>query len=70
MRVSQFEAYDMLMGRQEPELGGSPDMVDVVGVNFYPHNQWYWLGGTIPMGHHEYRPLADMLAELSRIRMK
>jgi hypothetical protein len=63
MRVSQFEAYDMLLGQVEPELGGSPDMVDMIGLNFYPHNQWYYLGGTIPMGHHEYRPLADMLIE-------
>jgi hypothetical protein len=64
MRVSQFEAYDMLLGRIEPELGGSADMVDMIGLNFYPHNQWYYLGGTIPMGHHEYRPLADMLVEV------
>ncbi len=65
-RVSQFEAYDMLMGRIEPELGGRPDVIDVVGFNFYPHNQWYFQGGTIPMGHHEYRPLADMLVEAAQ----
>jgi hypothetical protein len=64
-RQSQFEAYDMLMGRRDPELGGRPDFVDVVGLNFYPHNQWYFNGPTIPMGHHEYRPLADMLCEAS-----
>ena len=34
-------------------------------VNFYPHNQWYLEGPTIPMGHHEYRPLADMLVEMA-----
>jgi hypothetical protein len=62
-RLAQFEAYDLLTGRSEPELGGRPDLVDVVGLNFYPHNQWYFNGPTIPMGHHEYRPLADMLAE-------
>lgn len=64
-RQSQFQAYDMLMGRIEPELGGRPDLLDVVGVNFYPHNQWYYHGPTIPMGHHEYRALADMLVEAS-----
>jgi beta-glucosidase/6-phospho-beta-glucosidase/beta-galactosidase len=63
-RLSQFEAYDMLMGRIEPELGGAPDMIDAVGLNFYPHNQWYFSGPTIPMGHHEYRALADMLVEV------
>ena len=63
-RQSQFEAYDMLLGLSEPELGGHPEMVDAVGVNFYPHNQWYFDGPTIPMGHHEYRPMRDMLLEV------
>ena len=53
------------MGLAEPELGGDPSLVDVVGLNFYPHNQWYYEGPTIPMGHHEYRPLADMLVEMA-----
>ncbi len=62
-RLGQFESYDLLTGRAEPELGGQDGFVDVVGMNFYPHNQWYLNGPTIPMGHHEYRPLADMLVE-------
>ena len=60
-----YEAYDWIMGLARPELGGDPSLVDVVGWNFYPHNQWYFQGPTIPMGHHEYRPLADMLIETS-----
>lgn len=60
-----YEAYDWIIGRTEPELGGNPSLVDVVGWNFYPHNQWYWKGPTVPMGHHEYRPLADMLVEMA-----
>lgn len=63
-RQSQFEAYDMLLGLAAPELGGHPGMVDAVGLNFYPHNQWYLDGSTIPMGHHEYRPMRDMLVEV------
>jgi len=59
-----YQAYDWITGRAEPELGGDASLVDVVGWNFYPHNQWYWNGPTIPMGHHEYRPLADMLIEM------
>lgn len=65
-RLGQFEAYDMLTGRMAPELGGRPDYVDVIGLNFYPHNQWYYNGPTIPMGHHEYRALAEMLVEVSQ----
>jgi hypothetical protein len=64
MRQAQFEAYDMLLGRAAPELGGSDDCADVIGVNFYPDNQWYHGGSTIPLGHYDYRPLADMLVEL------
>lgn len=60
---SQFEACDMLLGLVEPELGGRPGLTDAIGLNFYPHNQWYFEGPTIPMGHHEYRALADMLVE-------
>jgi beta-glucosidase/6-phospho-beta-glucosidase/beta-galactosidase len=62
----QFQAYDWITGRAEPELGGREDFVDLIGLNFYPHNQWYLDGPTIPMGHHEYRPLADMLEEVAR----
>src|SRR5215204_6332504 len=39
-RLSQFESLDLLTGRLEPELGGSPDLLDLVGLNFYPDNQW------------------------------
>jgi hypothetical protein len=60
-----YEAYDWIMGLAEPELGGDPSFVDVIGLNYYPHNQWYWKGPTIPMGHHEYRPLSDMLIEMA-----
>jgi hypothetical protein len=62
-RLSQYHAYDMLSGRAAPELGGSPEWLDAVGVNFYSDNQWYLDGGAIPLGHTDYRPLADMLAE-------
>jgi hypothetical protein len=65
-RQLQFQAYDLLLGLREPDLGGGPHAVDAIGLNFYPHNQWYWRKGpTIPMGHHEYRPLADMLREVA-----
>lgn len=59
-----YEAYDWIMGVGKPELGGDPSLIDLIGLNYYPHNQWYCEGPTIPMGHHEYRPLADMLVEM------
>lgn len=63
-RLAQYEAFDMLAGGLSPELGGLPDYLDIVGVNYYPDNQWYLGGSTIPMGHHAYRPLRDMLGEI------
>jgi hypothetical protein len=60
-----YEAYDWIIGLARPELGGDPSLVDIVGWNYYPHNQWYLDGPTIPMGHHEYRPLGDMLVEMA-----
>jgi beta-glucosidase/6-phospho-beta-glucosidase/beta-galactosidase len=62
-RLSQYHSYDLLSGRAAPELGGSPDWLDWVGVNYYSDNQWYLNGSTIPLGRHDYRPLSDMLVE-------
>lgn len=39
-RESQFEASDMLCGRIQPELGGAPRYLDLMGVNYYHSNQW------------------------------
>jgi len=41
-RLSQFQAFDMLAGRLCPELGGGENYLDIIGVNFYRHNQWYY----------------------------
>jgi beta-glucosidase/6-phospho-beta-glucosidase/beta-galactosidase len=34
-----FEAWDILYGRHQPELGGSPEILDIVGVNVYNFSQ-------------------------------
>jgi beta-glucosidase/6-phospho-beta-glucosidase/beta-galactosidase len=65
-RLAQYEAYDMLLGRLSPELGGQPGTIDMLGVNYYSFNQWYYGGGFIPMGHHHYRPFSDMLEEIHK----
>lgn len=60
----QFAAWDMLAGRREPGLGGGPQYLDVIGVNYYCDNQWRHGGSTIPLGHHLYRPFGELLAEV------
>lgn len=62
-RLSQFEAMDMLAGLREPELGGHPGILDIVGVNFYPNNQWVLNSGSVPLGDHSWRPFSDILDE-------
>lgn len=63
-RLAQFDSLDFLTGRQWPGLGGDEKYLDIVGANFYPHNQWYLQGGKILRGDPAYRPLAGMLKEL------
>ncbi len=73
-RQSQFQAWDMISGRLWPELGGQERYLDVVGVNFYPHNQWFYnlkqfrrVRKFIPLGRHHpgYRPFRQMLSEVN-----
>jgi len=68
-RNSQFEAWDLLTGRQEPGLGGREEYLDVVGVNFYAANEWEVPGGKkLPWdaGSDDPRwmPLHHLLAEV------
>lgn len=61
---AQFEAFDMIAGRIVPELGGSEAHLDIIGVNYYPDNQFVRGGATLPMGHMLYRPFRTLLAEV------
>src|SRR4030095_5100979 len=63
-RLAQFEAFDMLVGLCHPELGGDTDVMDVIGLNYYFHNQWHHTNRRkLPLGHPLYRPLSEILAE-------
>jgi beta-glucosidase/6-phospho-beta-glucosidase/beta-galactosidase len=63
-RSSQFEAWDMITGRTQPELGGYEDLIDVIGVNYYIHNQFVWGGQMIVPSDPRYRHVSTMLQEL------
>jgi hypothetical protein len=72
-RLSQFQSWDMLSGRLWPELGGQEKYLDIIGVNFYPHNQWFYnLKGfrrirrftSISRHHPSYRPFRELLGEV------
>lgn len=62
-RLAQFQAWDMIVGRLWPQLGGDPRYLDVLGLNYYPNNQWILNGPTIERGAPLYRPLREILRE-------
>lgn len=64
-RLAQFQAVDMLLGRLAPELGGCHGMVDIIGLNYYPHNQWFHPNSEmIERADPCYRPLSEILGEI------
>lgn len=62
-RLAQFQAWDMLVGRLWPQLGGDERYLDVLGLNHYPNNQWILNGPTVERGHPLHRPFREMLRE-------
>ena len=64
-RLSQYQTLDMLSGRLSPELGGGPEFLDIIGLNYYPHNQWYYPDREmISINDHAYRPFNEILSEI------
>ncbi|MEZ4732724.1 MAG: hypothetical protein R3E79_36940 [Caldilineaceae bacterium] len=57
-RLAQYQAWDMLSGRLWPLLGGDDKYLDVIGVNYYDHNQWIHGGEFIDPGIRSIAPLA------------
>lgn len=62
---AQFDAWDMLCGRTWPQLGGHEKYLDIMGLNYYVHNQWFYPERTmIPPSHPLYRPFRNILQEV------
>ena len=64
---AQYEAWDMLCGRREPELGGAPRYLDLMGANYYQSSQWETGTDTCLWWHladPRRRPLHLMLSDL------
>lgn len=43
-RARQFDAWDMMIGLSDPDLGGHPRYLDIMGFNYYHSNQWEYPG--------------------------
>lgn len=63
-RRAQWQAWDLLCGREWPQLGGDPKYLDIIGVNYYPNNQWVYKGPVLERTDPRYRPFRTMLAEM------
>ncbi|MBV8807408.1 MAG: beta-glucosidase [Acidobacteriaceae bacterium] len=59
---AQFDAWDMLSGRLWADLGGMPEYLDIVGVNYYVHNQWVYGGKFIEASDPRYKPFHQILS--------
>ncbi len=62
---AMFEGWDMIAGRKALHLGGRPDYLDIIGINFYPHNQRLLdPPTTIRRGHPLFRNFRHILTEV------
>ncbi len=62
-RQAQFQSWDMIAGTSWPQLGGRPELLDIVGVNYYHNNQWIHGGPPIDRHHPLSKPFHRVLAE-------
>ena len=65
---NQFQSVDILTGAICPELGGSPNLVDMLGFNYYYNNQWIvGIGGFLKWANEDNDPrwksFSDLLKE-------
>src|SRR4029078_2165474 len=56
-RLAQYQAFDLLAGRIPPERGGREEFLDIIGLNFYPNNEWVYKGRALRRSDPAYRPL-------------
>ncbi len=63
-RLAQYQAWEMLAGQIWPQLGGDARYLDLLGVNYYPSNQWVMDGPKVNQGDPLYRPFREILEEI------
>ena len=67
-REDAWFVWDVLGGRLHPELGGAPEVLDVVGANCYSFGQMEYRAegphAALPPDDDRIRPLCDMLGDV------
>jgi beta-glucosidase/6-phospho-beta-glucosidase/beta-galactosidase len=68
LNEAQFHVWDMIAGRTNPELGGSEDLLDILGMNFYHSNQWECEGKTLDWAQSprdsRWKPLSRIMEDV------
>jgi beta-glucosidase/6-phospho-beta-glucosidase/beta-galactosidase len=61
----QFQAMDMIGGFMCPELGGEPDLLDILGFNYYHNCQWQYEGEPLcwEIDTRQRVPLSELLLD-------
>ncbi len=62
-RLAQFQGWDLIEGKIWPQIGGQPNYLDIIGINYYFNNQWIHGGSPIDVGHRQYKPLRNIIIE-------
>jgi hypothetical protein len=63
---AQWDGWNMISGRLEPGLGGDPRFLDILGLNFYPSNQWELEGSRVAPDDPRWRPFHEIAVEAYR----
>lgn len=63
VRLAQFAAWDMIAGRTHPELGGAPELLDVLGLCYSIGSQRVLDDGVVAPSHPLHLPLRYLLRE-------
>jgi beta-glucosidase/6-phospho-beta-glucosidase/beta-galactosidase len=63
----QWQGWDMLSGKEWPNLGGTRRHLDVIGVNYYLSGQWeHCRGTTLEYDDPRRKPFSEMLLDVAR----
>ncbi|NJM55881.1 MAG: beta-glucosidase [Verrucomicrobiae bacterium] len=63
--LARYQAWDMIEGREWPQLGGCREYLDIIGLSFYPKNQWVHRPfRRLHPGDTQYRPFHMLLADV------
>lgn len=61
---ARFLTLDLLAGRMEPELGGHPRYLDILGFDFYPHSETDTADRLLPRADPRWIDLSDLLDQI------